>query len=302
MRTKKIISSFLERQVSPILNAGRVAYVPFVQDWNGLGNRIKGLCNFYASLPGLRRVVLLWNVKQWVTARFADLFTLRNVKVVEINNGLLYSSLKFVFRRFLPNGLVREERPFWSFILPHRLERPEFAHVWSFSQKSAYSVDWWFDRTPSDVREFFLPFFENLMPSAAVLRRVDVVIPGGGYLDAVSVQIRNTGLQEDAKDVCRVETILKVMDGYGPNQTFFISCMNASISKIVKDKFGARVFELPDKDYGSMVDAVADMYILGRCKEMIASPRSTFSEVAWWWGGARIKVVMLENEYNQRNL
>ena len=38
---KKIISSILERLVSPILNAGRVAYVPFVQDWNGLGNRIE---------------------------------------------------------------------------------------------------------------------------------------------------------------------------------------------------------------------------------------------------------------------
>ena len=51
-----------------------------------------------------------------------------------------------------------------------------------------------------------------------------------------------------------------------------------------------------------MVDAVADMWILGHGREMIASPGSTFSEVAWWWSGARMKVKQLASEYNQREM
>ena len=51
-----------------------------------------------------------------------------------------------------------------------------------------------------------------------------------------------------------------------------------------------------------MIDAVADMWLLGRGREMIASPGSTFSEVAWWWSGARIPVKHLSPEYNQRTM
>lgn len=42
----------------------RLAYIPYTQNWNGLGNRIKDLANFYAL--GYRRFILMSNVRQWV--------------------------------------------------------------------------------------------------------------------------------------------------------------------------------------------------------------------------------------------
>ena len=75
--------------------------------------------------------------------------------------------------------------------------------------------------------------------------------------------------------------------------------MTREVSKLFHERFGDRVVELENKDYSSMIDAVADMWILGHCPEMIVSPESTFSEVAWWWGGCQSHVTMVKAEYNQ---
>lgn len=86
---------------------------------------------------------------------------------------------------------------------------------------------------------------------------------------------------------------------YPPSPCRFISCMEESISKEFHDEFKDLVFELPKKQYCAMIDAVGDMYLLGLGKEMMCTPRSTFSEVAWWQGGALIPEKMLYAEMRQ---
>lgn len=271
------------------------AYLPFCSDYLGLGNRLKGLCNFYAR--GYRKFVVLWNTKCWVTERWDTLFELPSAQMRVFHPGdWLYSFFHFCFRRFSPTGIVREEMPFWSFILPPELRREEFKHRWHFSPRPTYSVDWWFDRTPDDVKAYFLPFFNSLKPSKRVQERIKTChLPE----NAIGVQIRNTDNRADIKDVASLDSMFAVMERFPTERPFFVSCMTADVSKAVRRRFGARVIELDNKDCHSMVDAVADMWLLGQCTDLIASPESTFSEVAWWWGGCRSKVTMLTAEYNQ---
>ena len=94
------------------------------------------------------------------------------------------------------------------------------------------------------------------------------------------MQIRNTGIKADAKDVSSIETICAAMEREAPDTLFFISAMNDEIASLFKARFKGRVIELPNKCYSSMVDAVADMWLLGHSAKMIVSPGSTFSEVA----------------------
>lgn len=288
------LSSAITLVIDKMFRFFRIAYVPYCGDYYGLGNRIKGLANFYSR--GYRRFLMLWNTESWVTDRWDNLFELRGARVCAVNSpSLLYSVIKTFLRRFVPLGVVREETPFWSFILPAHLQREEFRHRWSFSNHSTFSVDWLFNRTPNDVKEYYRRFFSALSPSELVLRR----IPQIADLNLVGVQIRNTDIAEDEKDVASIESIFGVMEQYPKECEFFISCMTKEVSIKVHERFGNRVVELKNKDYSSMIDAVADMWILAHCPEMIVSPQSTFSEVAWWWGGCKSKVTMLETEYNQ---
>lgn len=241
---------------------------------------------------------MLWNTKCWVTERWDRLFELRGASVRTIHSGsIFYSVLKFFLRRFMPVGIVREETPFWSLILPSRLLRDEFRHKWQFADKPSYSVDWWFNRIPNDVREYYKEYFDMLMPSRSVLDRIGR--DGSEYVNAIGVQIRNTDMSEDKKDVASLESMFRTMEVFSRERIFFVSCMTKEVSKRVHDRFGDRIVELKNKDYSSMVDAVADMWILGHCSEMIVSPESTFSEVAWWWGGCNANVTMVRAEYNQ---
>ena len=78
--------------------------------------------------------------------------------------------------------------------------------------------------------------------------------------------------------------------------------MKPEIAALFHSRYGDRLVELPRKNYSSMIDAVADMYLLGECEELVCSPNSSFSEVAYWWGlgrGHDAKVHMLNVEYRQ---
>lgn len=295
---KSIISFFVIAIVNSLFRVARIAYIPYVGNYYGLGNRIKGLSNFYAR--GYRKFLMLWNTESWVTERWDRLFSLRGAYVCAVYPGKTgcYALLRFVLRRFIPVGVVRDEVPFWSFALPPHLQREEMRHIWHFSRRPTYSIDWWFDRVPNDVREYYKPFFAALKPSRDVEERIRTCKVG----DAIGVQIRNTDLSEDKKDVASLESIFRLMETFPQNRKFFVSCMTEKVSKSVRARFGERVFELVDKDYSSMVDAVADMWLLGCCPEMIVSPESTFSEVAWWWGGCTSRVTMVGAEYNQSEI
>lgn len=289
----KFLSGAVTAMVGWLFRAVRVAYIPYYADYYGLGNRIKGLANFYAL--GYRRFLVLWNTECWVTERWDCLFELRGTSVCVVHPGsVFYPLLKFFFRRFMPVGIVRDETPFWSFILPPPLQRDEFRHVWHFSEVPSYSVDWWFNRVPDDVRAYYREYFNALTPSSFVLNRIQ-----GWHMNAIGVQIRNTNLAADKKDVASIESIFRTMESFPQDRKFFVSCMTREVSKLLHERFGDRVVELENKDYSSMIDAVADMWILGHCPEMIVSPESTFSEVAWWWGGCQSRVTMVRAEYNQ---
>lgn len=276
----------------------RKAYLPLNGDWYGLGNRIKGVANFYQF--GYRKFTLLWNTTSWVTDSFHNLFVLDGCKVVEYtSSNKKYHRYGKIFRCFLPLGIVTKENPSWRFILPKAYHREAFKHTWSFTKKESYSIDFKFNAIPEDVCNLYRPFFKALRPSASVKQRIETVhLPK----NVVGVQIRNTGIKEDKKGVCSLETIYAAMEQEPADTIFFISAMNTEIATLFKQRFGSRVLELPNKQYTSMVDAVADMWLLGRCSKLIASPGSTFSEVAWWWGGATAPVVHLKTEYNQASL
>lgn len=297
------IDAIIACALTPLFRFFKAAYIPYTVDFMGLGNRLKGLANFYAY--GSRRFFVLWRTEGWVTSPWRDLFRLRGGGVFELNECAAYRIFGKVFRKWLPNGVLSPRTPFWGWVLPKEARTDEYLEDWYSAGKlfgKRYSIDFQFDRTEQRWQDFFVPFFKVLEPSPEVRERIATV-----KIDSqmVAVQIRNSNIKADTAYVATLDHIIDAMNRYPIDTRFFISAMNGDVASVFHRHFGERVVELPGKRYKSMVDSVADMYLLGECGELVSSPGSSFSEVAWWWSlgrGNKTKVTMLARDYNQADL
>lgn len=240
----------------------------------GIGNRIKNLISFLRQ-TNTKEFVLVWDTQLWVTAPFKDLFVLNHeYKIEESSNCQQY------------NAKTLEYKPTWRLLIKDTDNIPTNFSKISIN-KGIKCIDFEYNRIPQEIINTYKTYFQKLSPSEPVQKLIDSVkLPE----NTVAVQIRNN---KDWDNVGRNENInkfVKSMKRYPDNTIFFISTMDAEISKQIKKIFPDRIIELPDKNYKSMQHAVADMFLLGRTKEAIYSFGSTFSEVGWWFGGCKTKV------------
>lgn len=245
----------------------------------GIGNRLIGLANTYCRYGG-SGIRLGWGLDEWMPVPFDELFVMSaapGFKARSFRVGRLSRSLYVPY----PSG---HAKTYWKFFWPG----------------NRGDVDFLFERTSSAVWDRYAPFFAQLLPSDKVRRRLSEVKLPAGY---VAVHVRNSLRKRDNKSVCSVERIMEVMRTYPEDQVFFVSCMESVFMERIRSAFGDRVLELPAKDYHSMIDAVADLWLLGHGRELVCSPESTFTEIAWWWGGDLNRPVrMLPVEYVQPTL
>ena len=249
----------------------------------GIGNRLIALANTY-SWFGKENISLVWAMDRWVSMPFEDLFEMTDAPGFEV-----VSHRRNRWSRYLqiPQIVERTSR-WWHFWAPEDLckELPE------------RNLRCLYNDTPQWARGLFGGFFSQLKPSQRVADRIcSCMLPN----DVVCVQIRNTKGCGDAALVATPERFFEKMRTYDPRQKFFVSCMNAEMSALVRQEFGDRVIELPNKDYHSMVDAVADMWLLGAGRELICQFPSTFGEVAWWWHGGQAKAFGIKYEHRQND-
>ena len=84
---------------------------------------------------------------------------------------------------------------------------------------------------------------------------------------------------------------------------FFIAVDENIIIDKLKKTFKDKIEYYPRKkdpvndmgSYTSQVEALIDLLILGKGKNFLATETSTFSEVAWWLGGCKSKVIKIGN-------
>lgn len=239
----------------------------------GLGNRIKCIVsNLRYYKP--KHLNLYWQDTDWVSAKFFDLFKIVGpLSVSEFNDINLIRIASYPEPLNPYNGGVD--------LLVAQNE---------FKNKKYRPIDGEYNNIPPEIIKKYRPWFSLFKPSDKVQARInEVSLPQ----NAVAVQVRNApdwqnyfGGNEPS------EVFFELMDKYPKNTIFYLSAMSKEAAEPFYQRYGHRIVELPNKDYHSMVDATADMFILGSTKEAIYSIGSTFSEVGWWLGGAKAKVTV----------
>lgn len=222
----------------------------------GIGNRIFAIINaieYYSPL----RINIFWDNKNWVGESFYNLFKHHlDCEIVEYNS--------------------EEECKKWK---NSRKERTIY-----FPQASLITEDL-IERTLSknnittDVIKKFKQSFQKIQPSGKVSERINNIVLPENY---IALQIRNA---KDWNNYGRNESLdlfVNAINSFPSGTVFFLSAMNKETSDFIKQNTDRQIIELPQKDYRSMYDAIADLYILSKAGEGIYSFGSTYGELAWW--------------------
>jgi len=242
----------------------------------GIGNRLKVIVSNLHFYRG-QKLACVWPVEGWVTADLHDLFEVENFTIET------FPSKPEAFPwKISKNRAISDEIGLG-------------ADIWASADELVENWETFgtFEKTAEPVKRVYRKIFANFKPSEAVAKRIaELDCPP----DFASVQIRRNKDWAAYGWLDPVELYFEQMDTFPRETRFFLSTLNAETSAAVRERYGDRVFELPNKNHSSMVDAAADLFLLSRGNVGLYPFGSTFSEIAWWLGGATQKVVVVGNE------
>jgi hypothetical protein len=285
----------------------------------GLGNRIK---SWVSAMRVGDRSLVRWAVTDNMPATFEDLFA-NDCAVREVPAGATeYCSWRLALlpedEPLLPAGfaavgsgthpLIRGIGKAWWNFTGRRTDRYLYmlfpkSHSRRSSRADGRHIDFEYGRIPQRLRDVYVPLFRSIAVQPAILARAS---EWGARLDpdTIGVQIRtwrDYPRRYRKYHLPAVRRLEKLLDAAPLKSRFLVvSDADETIAELTA-RYGAdRVQHFPRTTprrdsyrvaEGAREDLI-DMLLLARTPTLYASYLSTFSEVAWWLGGATASVVV----------
>ncbi len=284
----------------------------------GLGNRIK---SWVSAMRLGTDVRVYWPVTPNMPAAFGDLFVSAGEIASVPPDALVYSSWRFAILpddlAHLPAGfatvgagahpIVRGLGKGWWLLRGRPDDRYRYMlfpkqHSRRSSRKDARHIDLEYGRIPDYFRSVYGPLFERIEVRPQILARVDSW--AGEHVDekVVGVQVRTW--RDDPRRYRKyhlpaVQRLLRLLDAADSGTRFLVVSDSDEILPVLGERYGAgRVMSYPRRvarrdswrTSEGIVEDLIDMLLLARTQRMFASYLSTFSEAAWWLGGAQAVV------------
>lgn len=270
-----------------------------------------GLCNRLKCLISCMRLadkvsgatVLSWPEKPRCKCKFSDIF---ENKIIEIGDKCL--------------RIIRDERinihkkyilvDTWRLLtLPNELP-DNFAKAYHSS--SGKGIDFEFERIPLPVREDFLIYINRLIPNVYIRNEVENF---SKLFDdyTVSVCIRSWADRQLIEEKSRADSLFRIENVYAvidklDGLNFFVTCDSAEVLKKIIDRYGKRVLYYPRRDFQgdryskeAIRDALIELLLASRNKNLKIFYGSTFCEMVWWLGGCKAAVEIIDRESDIQN-
>jgi hypothetical protein len=286
----------------------------------GLGNRLKSWVSAMRLSPDAR---VHWPRTEIMPATFGDLFENR-CEVEGVPAGAeVYASWRLAIlpsdERFLPAGfatagggghpLVRGIGRAWWVATGRRTDRYRYmlfpkTHSRRYSRADARHIDLEYERIPRHFIDVYAPLFERIRVRPAITERVGDWAGRALREPVIGVQVRTW---RDSPHRYRkyhkpaLRRLMRLMDAAPADSRFFLVSDSDEVAPQLEERYGAarvlqydrstersRSWQTPE---GTVEDLI-DMLLLARVPTLFASYLSTFSEAAWWLGGARASVTV----------
>jgi hypothetical protein len=284
----------------------------------GLGNRLKS----WASAMRLDADVRVhWQLNDSMPASFADLFA-NDCGIDPIPaHAREYQSWRFAIlpedEAHLPTGfatvgagahpLIRGVGKAWWTLTGKRSDRYRYmvfpkTHSRRGTRADARHIDMEYERIPKYFRDVYGPLFERMIVRADIAQRVDDW--AADHLDdnVIGVQVRTWRDYKHRHNKYyrpAVKRLDRLMRSVETDARFLIVSDSDEIAPRLQKEFGdERILHFPrhtarDESWQSIegvTEDFIDMLLLSRTRRLFASYLSTFSETAWWLGGATARV------------
>ena len=275
----------------------------------GIGNRLKGLISVIRIGKAYNRKVLLhWPKNVLMGCDFNVLF--KN-KFNEISDRELDETLKkkHSFYRDWLNNIKSKRRihlfQCWRFLMLQNEIPRKFAKVYPTIKGN--NIDFEYDRIPEKIKKEILSHLRSLIPTKEIKKRVKDFEKKNKVSEMVGIHIRRTDFKKspdgrgnistDDLFFKRIEEILKK----NPKQKFFLCTDSLETEKEFKEKYGKRMVVLPKKNwdmssYEASKDSFTDVLLLAKTNQILGTYLSTFTEIAWWFGGCKQKIEIIGDE------
>jgi hypothetical protein len=284
----------------------------------GLGNRLK---SWVSAMRLDNDARVYWEVNRFMPVGFSHLFT-NDCGVEEIPaDARVYDSWRLALmpddRAQLPAGfstagagahpLIRGLGKAWWNLRGRPTDRYRYMVFPKMYKKSgtrpdARYIDLEYERIPGYFRELYCPLFQKIQVQPALLRQAKEW--AAMHLDKkiIGVQVRtwrDAARRHKKYHKSSMKRLARLMDKAGPGARFLVVSDSDDIIPFFKEKYGAGIilhFPRETRRHESwqtpagIGEDLIDMLLLARCGRIYASYLSTFSEVAWWLGGASARV------------
>jgi hypothetical protein len=284
----------------------------------GLGNRIK---SWVSAMRLGSDVRVFWPLSNNMPAHFGDLFA-NDCAVESIPEGAReHISWRLVIlpedEPHLPKGfavvgaganpLVRGAGKLLWQLGGRKTDRYQYMvfpkkHSSRSTRADARHIDLEYGRIPDYFHDVYCPLFDRIEVLPSIAARVTEWASTNIDADVIGLQVRTW--RDDPRrhrkyHLRSVQGMLKLMRAAPANKRFFVVSDSDEVAESLRPEFGAeRILQYPrstnlgdswQSHEGTQEDLI-DMLLLARTQEMFVSYMSTFSEAAWWFGGARARV------------
>lgn len=274
----------------------------------GLGNRIKCLISNMRIATKLNRKLLLYWPKSFSCgADFSDLFENKFRIISDKEFKDIQKSEDSIRYDYYPANLDESKKyllfPSWRFILlPGDLPK-DFVKTFPF--EDANSIEFEFSNVPKKLQYLFLSQLNKLKIKKSISQKVDEFIKSNGFKDVVGLHVRRNDNNPIRVKTSSNELFFKEIEkilNENPKERFFLATDSKKTEKLFVERYNDKIltFKKIDNDRikaQTIEESLIELLILSKTKKILGSYLSTFTEIAWWFGGCKAEVKIIGLEY-----
>lgn len=199
----------------------------------------------------------------------------------------------------------------WRFLLLPDEVSHGFSKV--FPENTGRNIDLEYERIPPKVRKAIIPYVNSLIPIQEIRTQIKQFMSKYAVEKMVGLHIRRTefllnadGRGQVSSDDLFSKEIQSILS-HNPKTKFFLATDSKKTEEKYLEAFKDCMVVFPYKNWDkstkeSTQHALIDLLLLSKTSRILGTYLSTFTEMAWWFGGCKPKVTIIGDEQEKRNV
>jgi hypothetical protein len=277
----------------------------------GISNRVKCFISMWRLGDTYNReLILYWPLNHTCGAKFSDLF---ENKIKEINKeqlenirnnqmqvfGEKFITIKDSSDKYLISGT-------WRLLLTPE----EFIKYPSLRQ---LGIDFLFTDIPEELKKNILKYLKQLKPLKSLQKEIDDFNKRYNLKKIVGIHIRRGDFADRAVSPGRVSSDEKFIERMkelikqDSKTKFFLCTDSKEMEEKIEKEFPKRIIKFQKSSFSrtdtkATQEGLIDLLLLSKTKHILGTYRSSFTEMAWWFGECKAKVEIIKDAEKEKEL